>query len=133
MNKLQVVAGKDYEEPEETPLLIPRPGTKEPSDWWLDNLEPGTIFLCKRKGSSEFMLSELCLQARTEKNMVHLITPSQTQPPFWADPKGFSRAFELIEILLTSEEFNAFQDKEKTKKLSKEESKKKKGANETKE
>ena len=107
-NKLQVVAGTDYDEAsDEYPQPVPKPGEKGTSDWWIDNLEPGTIFLCKRKNSGEFVLTELCLQARTEKGMVHLISPSQTQPPFWADPHKFSRAFDWVETLLTAEEFNA--------------------------
>jgi len=92
-----------------------QPGGKEPpSDFWLECLDVGTVFLSREKSQlRQFVLGEFCVYnklSREDGGAMLLLVNEQGRPPapLWVDPRRFSNIMEKIAIIRT----NAFQETE---------------------
>jgi hypothetical protein len=79
-------------------------GKGPPSDFWMLNLEVGTIFLAKPKqGQRSYVLAEFHIYNITEKQYYLLLMNDGSSRPvsMWVDPKLFSNQMDLVEVLRT--------------------------------
>lgn len=70
------------------------------SDVWLDNLQEGTVFLAKEKGSSSFLHGCFILSGRFEKSTFLLQDTGQgSHVSMWIDPVRFCNRYSLVQVL----------------------------------
>lgn len=91
------------------PLRVVTGGKGPPSDFWLKNLDIGTVFLARHKNNTQdWSMGEFCIANIVDKAVLLLVSSQPQQPPqpLWVDPARFSNKMEMVEIIRT----NAFME-----------------------